>query len=174
MWPLAICRSELSEEIAQLMPKRLWSGWKWQGVIKLSSPSPAVLWFVIFYIYIYIYILYMYMYIYIYNILYILHIIYYICFLSLKSSNLGYRKNVSRSWDIQILEFKNLRFYDVIKSLSMNQEIPFTESLEKWIQSGNEIWPVCVILQKKNFYQELLQKNVAWKLVSRLFVFKKN
>ena len=33
------------------------------------------------------------------------------------------------------------------------------------MQSGNVIWPVYVIIQKKTFYQKNSVKNVAWKLV---------
>ena len=36
------------------------------------------------------------------------------------------------------------------------------------IQSGNEIWPVYVILQNEIFYQKNYVKNVAWKLVPGL------
>ena len=39
-------------------------------------------------------------------------------------------------------------------------------------QSVNEIWPVYVILQKKNLYQKILQQ--LRKLVSGPFVFLKN
>ena len=48
-----------------------------------------------------------------------------------------------------MLEFYIFKCYDVIKRLSIKQEIHFTV---------NEIWPVCVILQKKKFYQIFLQK----------------
>ena len=57
-------------------------------------------------------------------------------------SSVGLREN-------QILEFYIFKCYDVIKRLSIKQEIHFTV---------NEIWPVCVILQKKKFYQKFLQK----------------
>ena len=32
-------------------------------------------------------------------------------------------------------------------------------------QSGDEIWPVYVLFQKKNFYQKIILKNVARRLV---------
>ena len=36
-------------------------------------------------------------------------------------------KSSFRSWDIQALEFQNLKFHDIIKFLSMKQEVNFTE-----------------------------------------------
>ena len=33
-----------------------------------------------------------------------------------------------------------------------------TESLRTLIQPGNEIWPTYAILQKKDFYQKIIQK----------------
>ena len=47
-----------------------------------------------------------------------------------------------------MLEFYNVKFHDVIKCLMKFDEMKFV----------NEIWPVCVILQKKKFYQNFLQK----------------
>ena len=44
-------------------------------------------------------------------------------------------------------------------------ETNLTEQLEKLTQSGNETWPVFVMLPKKNFLLESSMKNVAWKLV---------
>ena len=37
-----------------------------------------------------------------------------------------------------------------------------------------QMWPVSVIFKKKNFYQTILQKNVAWKQVLGPFVFIRN
>ena len=37
------------------------------------------------------------------------------------------------------------------------------------MQSGNDIWPVYAILQKKNFLSKNSTENVTWKLVSAPF-----
>ena len=51
--------------------------------------------------------------------------------------------------------------------MSIKQEILFTEYLEKEIQSGNEIWLIYVILQKKKILSEKNStENVSWKVVS--------
>ena len=39
-------------------------------------------------------------------------------------------------------------------------------------QSGNEIWPVYVILQNEKLFSKNSMKNVAWKLVSCLLFLK--
>ena len=36
-------------------------------------------------------------------------------------------KSSFRSEDIQVLEFQNLKFHDIMKFLSMKQEVHFTE-----------------------------------------------
>ena len=63
------------------------------------------------------------------------------CFLFHFKSSFPSREN-------QMLEFYNVKFHDVIKCLMKFDEMKFV----------NEIWPVCVILQKKKFYQKFLQK----------------
>ena len=40
----------------------------------------------------------------------------------------------------------------------MEQEVHPTESVRTLIQPGNEIWPTYAILQKKDFYQKIIQK----------------
>ena len=40
-------------------------------------------------------------------------------------------------------------------------------------KSGNETWPIYVILQKKLFHQKNYSKNVAWKLIPGLFDFQR-
>ena len=57
-----------------------------------------------------------------------------------------------------ILEFSIFKFHDVMKCLSIKQEINFTESLGQETQSGDEIWPVYVILQRKQNYKIFFQK----------------
>ena len=43
------------------------------------------------------------------------------------------------------------------------------------IMPDNEFWPVYLRLQKKNFYQNVLQKSVSWKNSFRsFFIFKKS
>ena len=56
--------------------------------------------------------------------------------------------NSFSSQENHILRFYVFEFHDVIKCLDIKQEI----------QSVNEIWSVYVILQKKKFYQKILQK----------------
>ena len=43
-----------------------------------------------------------------------------------------------------------------MKCLSMKHETHFIEQLGKETQSGNEIWPVYVILENIFFYQNIL------------------
>ena len=61
-------------------------------------------------------------------------------------------KSSFRSRENQILVFWIFIFHDVIKCLTIKQEIHFTEYLGKQAQSVNEIWPVHVMLQKKKYY----------------------
>ena len=56
-------------------------------------------------------------------------------------------KSSFHSRENQISEFWMFRFHDVIKCLRIKQEIHLTE-----------IWPVYVILQKKNIHKKILQK----------------
>ena len=60
---------------------------------------------------------------------------------------------------IQTLEFWIFKSHDVIKFLSVKQEIHFTEYLGKQTKSVNDIWPVYVILQKKKILQKLQPEN---------------
>ena len=46
-----------------------------------------------------------------------------------------------------------------MKFLSMKQEMHFTEYLGKQTHSVNDIWPVCIILQKKKIIQKLQPGN---------------
>ena len=57
-----------------------------------------------------------------------------------------------RFWD---LTFQLFKCNDVIKYLSMKHKT--LNNLESK-QSGNEIWPVYVILQKKKNYRKILRK----------------
>ena len=63
-------------------------------------------------------------------------------------------KSSFRSRENQISKFYIFKFHDVIKCLSIKQEIHFTEQT----QSINKIWPVYAILQKKKIHQKILQK----------------
>ena len=55
----------------------------------------------------------------------------------------------------------------------MKQEIHFARQHGKQTQSGNEIWPVYVILENKNFIKTLYKKS-GLKLVTGTSVFLTN
>ena len=71
-------------------------------------------------------------------------------FLSLKIRISGTRKKIFVSQDMQILKFSWHH-----KCLRKKQEIHFTR---RWTQSGNEMWPLYVILQNESFHEQILAK----------------
>ena len=104
-----------------------------------------------------------------------------VCFLSLNKSICQTRKNVFlfhfkssfRSQENEILEFYIFKFHDVIKCLSIKQEIHFTEYLGSKHSLLMKFGQFMSYYKRKNFIKNST-KITARKLVPGPFVFAKN
>ena len=86
-------------------------------------------------------------------------------------------KNSFHSSDVQISECQNVKFHEIIKFYQVLQHE--TRNAFQWLkweltQSGVEIWPLYLILQKKIFYQNFFKKCGLEASSRCFFIFKES